>query len=753
MKKLPLLLILLISFLFSAFTNNNVVEENTKIDEAESFVADLLAKMTLEEKVGQMNQITVEVVGKDRKDGFADLIIDKDKLKEALQKYHVGSILNNGGFANSVTNWHEVITTIQDAAIKDTRLGIPVLYGIDAIHGANYTKEATLFPQSIAMAATRNRELMRKGAEVTALEMRASGIPWTFNPVLGIGREPLWSRMWETFGEDVYLASEFADEYVNGVQGSDMSAPASGAACMKHYLGYSVPVSGRDRTPAWIPERMIREIFLPPFKSAIDAGVMTAMINSAEINGIPTHSDYYLLTELLKNELGFKGFTVSDWEDIKRLYTRDKVASSPKDAVRIAVMAGIDMSMVPFDFSFYTHLVELVKEGEVPMERIDDAVTRILTVKYLLGLFKDAYPNKDLVPQFASAENTEMNKQAAREAITLLENKNGVLPLAKDKKYLITGPSSNLLSVLNGGWTITWQGNEEKYYPEEKFTILEAVQAKVGNENVTYVEGCGFDKDINSDEAVKAAANADAVILCIGEPAYCEGEGNITDLEITEPQIELARKLYASGKPVIIVLVEGRPRVISKIVDGAEGIIAAYLPGMEGGIAIADVLFGDVNPSGKLPFSYPKDVNGYTTYDHKPIEAFDVNSYDPQWAFGHGLSYAEFTYSDLKMDKDSFGMNENIVVSVNVKNIGEIAGKESVELYICDMVGSVSRPVKQLKGFEKINLEPGQLKTVTFSLNKNDLSFIGRENKRIVEPGDFKVIVKGLEKKFVLLSE
>ncbi|MBN1302531.1 MAG: glycoside hydrolase family 3 C-terminal domain-containing protein [Melioribacteraceae bacterium] len=752
MRKNILLILLFFILLLVNVVNGEENSEN-KYKEADDFVRILLSKMTLEEKIGQMNQITVEVISKPRADGFQKLEIDPDKLKEALVKYHTGSIINTGGYANNVDNWHEIITVIQDGAAGYTRLGIPVLYGIDAIHGVSYTRGATLFPQSVAMAASRNRELLRQSAEITALEMRASGIPWTFNPVLGMGREPYWSRLWETFGEDVYLASEFGREYVKGIQGSDPSDKINAAACMKHYLGYSVPKNGRDRTPAWIPERMLREIFLPSFKAAVDAGVLTAMANSSEINGIPVHSDYYLLTELLKDELGFKGFMVSDWEDIKRLYERDHVAGSPREAVKMAVMAGIDMSMVPFDFSFYELLLELVKDGEVPVERIDDAVTRILRVKYLLGLFDNAYPDKSLLPEFASQKNTGVNLQAARESITMLKNDNSVLPLSKEKKYLVTGPASNMLSVLNGGWSITWQGNEEKLYPEDKYTILEAVQSKAGNENVIHMEGCTFEEDINTKETVSKASEADAVIVCIGEPPYCEGEGNINNLEMTSVQLELAAQLSKTGKPVILVLVEGRPRVISKIADDASAILMAYLPGMEGGRAIADILFGDANPSGKLPFSYPRDVRGNTCYDFKPIEQFDVNKYNPQWEFGYGLSYTNFEYANLVLDKTEYKMNDVIRVSVDLKNTGSVDGKETVELYICDIVGTVSRPVRQLKRFQKINLEAGKSTTVSFELDMYDLSFINRDNLRTTEPGEFTVMVKNLEKKFVLADE
>ncbi len=723
--------------------------KNSDKEEMEQKIDSLLSKMTLEEKVGQMTQITLEVVSS-RESESAELKINEEKLKEAILKYHVGSILNTGGAANSLDKWHEIITKIQDVATNESNLGIPILYGIDAIHGANYTLGATLFPQAIAMAATRNKDLVREGASITALETRASGIPWNFNPVLGMGREPLWPRFWETFGEDVHLTSEMGKAYIEGQQGDDIGDPEKVTTCIKHYVGYSVPKSGQDRTPAWIPERMLREIFLPPFEAGVKAGSMTAMVNSAEINGIPAHSDYHLLTEILKGELGFKGLIVSDWEDIKRLHDRDKVAENAKEAVKMAVLAGLDMSMVPNDYSFYDHLLELAQDGEVPMERIDDAVRRILRVKYMLRLFENPYPDESLKSKFAMEESRKANLESAREAITLLKNKNDILPLKKDQKILVTGPTANLLKVLNGGWTITWQGDNEALYPEEKFTLLEAIEDKAGKENVTYVENSGFDTTFSAEGLSKATDDADVIVLALGEPPYCETPGNIKNLELYSEQLKLAEEAYKTGKPVVLVLIEGRPRVINKIVDGADAILMAYLPGMEGGIAISDVIFGDVNPSGKLPFSYPKNVNGYTPYDYKPLESFDVNRVEPQFPFGHGLSYTDFEYSNLNLDKNSLAMNDSLQIKIDVTNTGEREGKEAVELYVADLFGSVTRPVKQLKGFEKISLQPGETKTVTFSMKTDDLSFLNRENKRVVEPGEFNVFVGGLENSFTV---
>lgn len=749
MKKYSkLILILIVSLSVVMFTGASQSKDSDKMNK---FVNDLMSKMTLEEKVGQMTQITLEVVTKegDNRDPKKPLTLDSGKLHEAIVKYKVGSIINTGGAANTVEAWHDIITTIQDVATKETDIGIPILYGIDAIHGANYTLGATLFPQNFAMAATRNRELVKESAAITSYEIRASGIPWNFNPVLGLGREPYWPRFWETFGEDPYLASELAIEYVNGIQGDDVSAPTKAAACVKHYLGDSVPKNGRDRTPAFIPEGYLRDFILPPYAAGVKAGALTVMVNSGENNGIPSHSDHYLLTEILKGELDFKGFIVSDWEDIKRLHTRDRVAETPKEAVRMAVMAGLDMSMVPYDYSFATLLLELVNEGQVPISRIDDAVKRILEVKYKLGLFTNPYPNNGLIKGFASEEFKKVNLTAAQEAVTLLKNNNSILPLSKEKKILVTGPTANKMMVLNGGWTITWQGNIEELYPVEKNTLLESVINKVGIENVIYVEGTTINEEVNIDKAVKAAENCDIIFASLGEDPYCESPGNINDLTLDEAQLKLVTELAKTGKPIVLILFEGRPRVINKIVDKVDAVIMGYLPGMEGADATADIIFGDVNPSGKLPFSYPKTPAGFTTYDYKPLEKYDVNDYDPQWTFGYGLSYTTFAYSDLSVIEQA-GIDDEIDVAVTVQNTGKVGGKETVELYITDLYGSVSRPDQQLKGFEKIYLEPGELKVVNFKVTPEHLAFHNRENKKVVETGEFKVRVGSLIKSFTL---
>lgn len=719
-------------------------------EKVDSKVKELVSKMTIEEKIGQMTQVTIQVVSKVQ--GTKDQLhqLDDAKLEEAIKKYHVGSILNVFDVSHSIDYWHEIITKIQNIATKETRLGIPVLYGIDAIHGATYTKGSTLFPQAINLAATWNVDLAKKFGEITSIETKASGIPWNFYPVMDIGRQPLWPRLWETYGEDVYLASQLGVAYIKGAQGNDFSAADKLATCLKHYVGYSFPINGLDRTPAWISERMLREYFLPTFEAGINAGSPTIMVNSAEVDGIPGHANYHLLTEVLRNELKFKGFVVSDWEDIKRLHTRDRIAATPKEAVKIAVMAGVDMSMVPTDFSFYNLLLELVKDGEVPMWRIDEAVSRILAVKMQTGIFENPYPNKELVKQFANNDFTNSNLQTAQESIILTKNENNILPLSKDKKVLVTGPTANMLSVLNGGWTITWQGNEESLYPQEKNTVLESIQNKIGSDKVKYLEGTSFDKDINTTQTVNEANNSDAVIICLGEPAYCESPGNIYDLKLNEVQLNLVTEISKTGKPIILIMLQGRPRVITEIVDKTSAVVLGFLPGMEGGNAIADVLFGDANPSGKLPITYPKNVNGFTTYDHKPLENFDGNRFDPLWTFGYGLSYTSFDYSNLRLNSNEITVNDVLEVSIDVKNKGKLSGKEVVQLFLSDLYGSVSRPNKQLKGFEKIELMPGETKTVTFKINKDHLSFIGLDNKRIVEPGEFLITVGSNTAKFTL---
>ena len=729
-------------------------------------IDELLKRMTLEEKVGQMTQLTIAMVvsGRDQ-----DVKIDPAKLEKAIVKYGVGSILNVSDQALTLDRWHEIIGQIQEAATKKTRLGIPMIYGIDSIHGANYVQGATLFPQEIGMAATFNPALMQRASEIAAIETRAAGIPWSFSPVLDLGRSPLWPRFWETFGEDPYLAKVMGVAFVRGLEGTDVSSSNSVASSLKHYMGYSFPLTGRDRTPAWIPENYLREYFLPPFDAAVKAGARTIMINSGEINGVPGHVNHHILTQILRNELGFKGFVVSDWEDIKKLVTTWRIAATEKEATRLAVMAGIDMSMVPLDYSFADHLIALVKEGAVPQSRIDEAVRRILRVKFEIGLFEKPMPDPALKAKFALPEYREVSLQAARESITLLKNANNILPLAKTTKVLVTGPTSDSLISLNNGWTYVWQGSEEALYPKDRHTVRKAIEAKVGAGNVTFVQGTKItraagspsnstptdqEEEVDIAAAVRAAQNVDVIVLALGEGSYCETPGNITDLTIGEPQIKLAEALKATGKPIVMVLVEGRPRIINRIADSASAIVMAYNPSNEGGTAIAHVSYGDFYPSGKLPFTFPRTPNGLINYDHKPFEtentAFGNMAFNPQFRFGEGLSYTTFTYSDLRLGKQTIAMNEELPVTVTVTNAGKRAGKEAVLLYVSDLAASISPPNKRLRRFAKISLEPGQSRTLTFKLRREDLSFIGADNKPTVEPGDFDVTVAGLTQRFTL---
>jgi beta-glucosidase len=713
-------------------------------------VDELLARMTLAEKVGQMTQLEIGMVTTGRDQAIK---IDPAKLDKAVVQYGVGSILNVADQALPVDRWHDIIRQIQGAA-QTTRLRIPVVYGIDTIHGANYVQGSTLFPQPLAMAATWNPELMRRASEVAAAETRAAGIPWTFSPVLDIGRQPLWPRLYETFGEDPYLAQVMGVATVRGYEGADVSAPEHVAACLKHYMGYSFPLSGRDRTPAWIPEIYLREYFLPTFRAAVAAGAHTLMINSGEVNGVPVHASRYLLTDILRNELGFKGVAVSDWEDIKKLVTIHRVAATEKEATRMAVMAGVDMSMVPSDYSFADNLLALVKEGAVPQARIDEAVRRILTLKYELGLFTRPLPDETLKARVGTPEARQLSLAAAREALTLLKNDGDLLPLDKQKRVLVTGPTADSLMSLNNGWTYVWQGTNAALYPKDRPTILGAVRAKVGERNVTYLPGAALDKELDIGAAVAAAKTADVAIVCLGEGAYAETPGNISDLTLDEAQLKLAAAISAAGKPVVLVLAEGRPRIISRIADGAGAILLAYNPGNEGGQAIADVLFGDYNPGGKLPFTYPRQPHALLTYDHKTFETLDTSfgltAFNPQFAFGHGLSYTTYKYSDLRLSRPAMSEQDSLHVTVTVTNAGARAGEEVVQLYLRDLVASITPPDRRLKRFAKIHLEPGQAQTLSFDLTREDLAFTGQDNRPVVEPGEFDVLVGGLTGRFTL---
>lgn len=734
-------------------------EAKNKKANIDTKVSELLSKMTLEEKVGQMTQITVTVFEDRAKPGY----FDAAKLKQGIQDYHIGSILNvpNPG-APTIKRWQETMTAIANEANK-TRLKIPVLYGIDAIHGASYTAGATLFPQQIGLAATFNTALVKRGAEISAYETRASSIPWVFSPDLDFPRNPAWSRMWESFGEDAYLSSKMAVALVDGYEGNNnVGSKYSVAACMKHYIGYGSTTTGKDRTPSIIPERVLRQYDLTIYQAAINAGAKSVMVSSGEINGTPVHSSKHLITDILKKELGFKGVVVTDWKDIIYLYTRHKVAESNREAVRIAIMAGIDMSMVPEDFSFYTDLVDLVKKGEVPMSRIDDAVSRILKMKFELNLFENTVANLNDYPKFGSEEHIQEAYNTAAESITLLKNKENVLPLNKTDKILVTGPTANSMKYLNGGWSYTWQGESSDVYAADKSTILKAFQNKLGKENVLYTQGASLEKEDDAEiqKAVELAKTASKIVLCLGEKNYTETPGDINNLYISSSQIKLALALAKLNKPIVLVLNEGRPRLISDFEDKMNAVIQCYLPGNEGARALIDILYGDVNPSGRLPYNYPRYPNSLEKYNRKYTESISEGeqnddaqyekSYSPQFEFGTGLSYTTFTYSNLKIDKTEITNSQDVNVSVEVTNSGLKAGKESVLLYLTDNVASITPEFKVLKRFEKISLEPNETKTVKFTLNQKDLQFVNEDLKWISEKGTFTIQIGNLKTDFKL---
>ncbi|MDB5272025.1 MAG: bglX 4 [Chitinophagaceae bacterium] len=753
MNKLGSHLAILFVLLFLSISS---LKAQTSKEEIEKKIDALLASMTIEEKAGQMTQLTLDYVCQGKFfDDKKEMKIDPAKLDTALLKYHVGSILNTGSYALTRDNWYELIQKIQTVATQKTRLKIPVLYGIDAIHGANYTVGATLFPQELAQAATWNPSLIEQAGAVTAYEVRASAIPWNFSPVLDLGRQPLWARFFETFGEDPYLVSAMGEATIKGYQGKDISNPEKVAACLKHYMGYSASYSGKDRTPILLPERILREYYLLPFAKAVENGAMTVMVNSGEINGKPVHIDYHIITEILKQELKFDGFAVTDWEDIIFLTKRHRVAATYKEAIALAINAGIDMSMVPLEVDFTKLLIELVKEGKIPTSRMDDAVRRILRVKYRLGLFKQPYYEKASYKKFGSEEFKQINFQAAAEALTLLKNKDGLLPLAKSKKVLLTGAAANSLTPLNGAWTHTWQGLEPKYNPKDKQTVYQALQTKIGADHVVYVEGTTYDKDVNTAEAVKQAANVDYIIVCLAEKPGTEKDGDIHDLNLDRAQQDFVKALSKTGKPIFFVMAFDRPRLITEIEPLASGILMAYLPGNEGGRAIVDVLYGDVNPSGKLPFSYPKYPNALNTYDYKSTEDVSPGQYlgvDFLYPFGSGLSYTSFSYTDLQLSTEQLKGNDTLTVSIKITNSGSKEGKEVVQLYTRDEFASITPSVKRLKGFQKINLKAGESRVVQFKLHRKDLSFVDSNNQWITEPGDFTVLIDKLSKQFLLVD-
>jgi len=717
----------------------------------------LVRQMTLDEKVGQMTQVTLGVVSTPQ-----DGVLNPAALSRIVTDHYIGSILNVTNHALTVDQWRTVIRQIQDEARK-TRLKIPVIYGLDGIHGQTYTLDATLFPQNIGMAATRNKELVAAVTKVAARELRASGVRWNFAPVLDCGRQPLWSRFPETYGEDVYIGKAMGVTAIKAYEEDGLRNPTAVASCMKHYLGYSASRTGKDRTPIYMPDIEMREYYLPQFRAAVQAGASTIMINSGEINGTPVHASKYLLTDVLRKELGFRGVAVSDWEDIIRLHTRHNVAATPRAAVVMAVNAGVDMSMVPNDLSFYDLLKEAVQKGEVPMSRIDEAVTRILELKYKLGLFDQPYPEDAAIQNFGRPEYQTLALQAAREAMTLLQNQDGILPLARNTHILVAGPSAQSISALNGCWSYTWQGKDERWYPKDSKTILQALRDKLGTSNVITTSVPGFDNKDNYDTvALKAAAaGADAIVLCIGENAFAESPGNIADLAMPEDQMALARAAAATGKPVILVLTEGRPRMITSIAPLMKGILMAYWSGRRTAEAISDVLVGDYNPDGVLPFSYPRSMGEMVLYDRKPTEEvreifnenLTMDGYKPLFPFGFGLSYTNWEYSDLQLSSTRLKGGVSLTVSVTVKNTGSREGKHTVELYTHQHYASITPSMRRLRAFTKISLKAGESQTVKFMLQKEDLAFVNAQLKTVTEPGDFDVMIGDKKAVFSYLAQ
>ena len=723
----------------------------------EAKVEQTLKKMTLDDKVGQMLELNLDIMGKNGADGKWHL--NEMMLDTCLSKYKVGSILNAPGTrAATVGQWQEWIRLIQEKSIKYT--GIPDIYGLDQNHGVTYVQAGILFPQPINLGASFNTQLAKDMAEVTAYESRAANCPWVYNPVLDLGRDPRWPRIWESFGEDAIVNARMAEAEVSGYQGNDPNhlGKYNVAACVKHYFAYGAPFTGKDRTPAYLSPAMLREKYFEPFKAAIQAGALTVMVNSASINGVPVHASYEYLTQWLKEDLNWDGMIVTDWADINNLFTRERVAKDKKDAIRIAINAGIDMSMDPYSVDFCILLKQLVNEGKVKMERIDDAVRRILRVKYRLGLFDEPNTGGKGFEKFGCEEFAQKALHAAEESEILLKN-DGILPLAKGKKILLTGPNANQMRCLNGGWSYSWQGSKVEDLAERYNTIYEALCNKYGKENIILEQGITYNENgpyyaentPQIDRAVSAAQNADVIIACIGENSYCETPGNLNDLWLSENQRNLVKELAKTGKPIIMVLNEGRPRLIADIVQKANAIVDILLPGNYGGDALANLLAGDVNFSAKLPYTYPREINSLANYDYKVSEEVGTMegayNYDAkvslQWPFGYGLSYTSFAYSNLKVDKTQFNVNDVLTVSVDVKNTGSRVGKESVLLYSSDLIASIVPDNKRLRAFSKVELQPGETKTVTFRLPAKDLAFVGADCKWVLEEGEFRISCGG----------
>lgn len=720
----------------------------------EARVKEIVSKMSLEDKIGQMCEVTIDLVQSDTLVN-GEVQLDMGKVDSVFNKYRVGSVLNVPmGFAQTPEAWYRIISGIQEASMK--YIGIPDVYGVDQNHGTTYTKGGTLFPQEINMAASFNRELVREGAKITAYESRACDIPWVYNPVMDLGRNPIWPRIWESFGEDPYVNGAMAVEMVKGYQGEDPNkvGPQGVAACLKHYIAYGVPTSGKDRTPASVNPIDLREKFFHPYKEAIRAGALSIMVNSAQVNGMPVHASHELLTEWLKEGLNWDGMIVTDWADIHNLWNRDKIAHDYKEAIMLAINAGIDMSMTPYDVQFCTLLKELVDEGKVKMERINDAASRVIRLKLRLGLFETPDTKPEDYPLFGSEQHAAASLELAAQSEILLKNENKILPLAKGKKILVTGPNANSMRSLNGGWSYTWQGTENPEFHEQYNTIYEAIANEFGADKVVLEEGMDYvtaygqyetEQNLRIDKAVAAARGVDVIVACIGENSYTETVGNTNDLHLSANQTNLVKELAKTGKPIILVLNEGRPRIIREIEPLASAVIDVLLPANYGGDALAKLMSGEKNFSAKLPYTYPKWINAMTTYDHKPSEktatmsgAYDYSSdVDVQWPFGYGLSYTTFEYSDIAIDKNEFTPEDTLTIKVNVTNTGDVEGMEAVLLYSSDLVASITPDVKRVRGFDKVNLKPGESTQVTFTIPASDLAFVGHDNKWRLEEGEF----------------
>ena len=743
----------MLALALGASANVPVIKSDAKV---EAQVEQTLQKLTLEEKVGQMMELVTDLFGGNDKNGV--FYIDEKKTDSILSRYKVGSILNAPNTcAPTAKQWEKYLRQIQKISMK--RIGIPCVFGLDQNHGSTYTQGGTLFPQNINVAATFNREVARRSAEATAYETRAVSVPWTYSPTVDLGRDARWPRIWENFGEDCYLSAEMGKAMVLGFQGEDPNHIDQHhiATSMKHFMGYGVPWTGKDRTPAYISPADLREKHFAPFLAGIQAGALTVMVNSASVNGMPMHANKDILTGWLKEETGWDGVLITDWADINNLYTREMVAKDKKDALRIAINAGIDMIMEPYSCDACGYLIQLVKEGKIPMSRIDDACRRVLRMKYRLGLFEHPTQKLKDYPKFGGEEFAKLSLDGATESMVLLKNEGGILPLQQGKKVLLTGPNANQMRCLDGGWSYTWQGHRADEFAGKYNTIYEAFCNEYGKENVILNQGVTYNEkgkyweenEPNIEAAVAAAKDADVIVACIGENSYTETPGNLTDLWLSENQRNLVKALAKTGKPIILVLNEGRPRLIADIEPLAKAVIDIFLPGNYGGDALAQLMAGKQNFSGKMPYTYPKEINSLANYDFKKSEevgtmegAYDYNAkITQQWGFGQGLSYTTYQYSNLKVAQKAFRHGDVIRVSVDVKNIGKVAGKESVLLFSSDLIASMTPDGRRLRAFDKVELQPGETKTVTFDLKADDLAFVGYDGKWVLEEGDFKLMI------------